>query len=198
MAEWWSYTLSDFLLFSPRTYYRMLERHNEALWPAQLITLGLGLGMLAMLRRPAPRQGRILFGILAALWLFVAWAFLWQRYATINWAAVYVVPLFVLEAALLVWVGVIPTGVAFRLRRDARGGLGIALFIVSLYYPLIAPLAGRPWQQAEVFGITPDPTAVGTLGLLLLAEGRLRWELMPVPILWGLISAATLLAMTTV
>jgi hypothetical protein len=25
MSEWWSYSLSDFLLFSPRTYYRLFD-----------------------------------------------------------------------------------------------------------------------------------------------------------------------------
>ena len=33
MSEWWTYTLSDFLLFSPRTYYRLFELHHRALWP---------------------------------------------------------------------------------------------------------------------------------------------------------------------
>ena len=35
MPEWWTYSLSDFLMFSPRTYYRLFELHNAAIWPAQ-------------------------------------------------------------------------------------------------------------------------------------------------------------------
>jgi hypothetical protein len=46
-----------------------------------------------------------------------------------------------------------------------------------------------------VFGITPDPTALATLGLLAMAEGRRRGALTVVPILWCLLSGATLLAM---
>ena len=38
MSEWWTYTISDFLMFSPRTYYRMLERYNTAIWPGQILT----------------------------------------------------------------------------------------------------------------------------------------------------------------
>ena len=34
--EWWSYASRDFLLFSPRVYWRMFELHNEALWPLPL------------------------------------------------------------------------------------------------------------------------------------------------------------------
>jgi hypothetical protein len=33
MSEWWTYSLSDFLLFSPRTYYRLFELYNLAVWP---------------------------------------------------------------------------------------------------------------------------------------------------------------------
>jgi len=62
-------------------------------------------------------------------------------------------------------------------------------------YPLIAPALGRPWVQSETFGITPDPTAIATLGILLLARGRFRWELSVVPLIWCALSAATLWAM---
>ena len=52
MSEWWTYSLSDFLLFSPRTYYRLFELYNAAIWPAQMLALALGLAILALLRRP--------------------------------------------------------------------------------------------------------------------------------------------------
>ena len=196
MQDWWSYGLSDFLLFSPRTYYRMIERHNEAVWPAQLLTMALGIGILGALRQPSTTQGRIIAGILALLWMWVAWAFLLYRYATINWAIKYVVPLFVVEALLLVWWGVVGGKLSFAVQPTAIGRLGTALFVLSLLlYPALAVIVGRPWNQAEVFGIAPDPTVTATVGLLLLTS-RLRWGLLPVPLLWCGITAATLWAMS--
>jgi hypothetical protein len=196
MSEWWSYTFSDFLLFSPRTYYRLIEHHNEALWPGQIVTIGLGLVIAGLLSRPAPWQGRAVSGIMAALWSWVAWAFLWRRYATINWAATYLVWLFVIEVLLLVWVGVIRGELGFRWRPNAGKTVGLALFIFSLtLYPTLAPLLHRAWRQAEVFGVVPDPTVIATVGLLLLAEGPPHWRLMAVPVLWCLVSGATLSAM---
>jgi hypothetical protein len=62
-------------------------------------------------------------------------------------------------------------------------------------------LGGRPWQQAEIFGLAPDPTAIGTLGFVLLlnrdvgAARWLRWLLWTVAVAWCLISAATLATM---
>jgi hypothetical protein len=196
MDEWWTYTLSDLLLFSPRTYHRMLERHNEAVWPAQMVTLGLGLGILGLMRRSTPRRGRIISTIVAGLWAWVAWSFLWRRYSTINWAATYLAWLFAIEIVLLIWIGVIRARLSFSLRRNATGMVGLALFTLTLaFYPLFAPLAGRSWQQAEMFGVAPDPTVSATLGLLLLAAGRPRWELLVIPILWCSIAGATLWAM---
>jgi hypothetical protein len=196
MPEWWSYTLSDFLLFSPRTYYRLIEHHNEAVWPGQLVTIGLGLVVAVLLSRPTARQGRIVSAILAILWSWVALAFVWRRYATINWAANYLVWLYAIEALVLAWIGVARGRLRFGWRQDAAGLLGTVLLVLSLLlYPALAPLQSRGWRQAEVFGIAPDPTVTATLGLLLLAEGPPHWAPLAVPVLWCLISGATLLAM---
>ena len=48
MPEWWTYGLSDFLMFSPRTYYRQIELYNLAIWPAQLVGAGIGAAILAI------------------------------------------------------------------------------------------------------------------------------------------------------
>ena len=98
MAEWWTYSLSDFLLFSPRTYYRLFELYNRAIWPMQLVALALGAAILGLLRVGAAWQGRAVAVLLAACWAFVAWAFLLERYSTINWAASYFAVAFLLEA----------------------------------------------------------------------------------------------------
>jgi hypothetical protein len=63
--------------------------------------------------------------------------------------------------------------------------------------PLVGLLFGRSWRQVELFGVAPDPTAVATLGVALLAGGRVRWLLLAVPVLWCAFSGATLLAMGT-
>ena len=194
MSEWWTYSLSDFLLFSPRTYYRLFELYNLAIWPTQLAALALGAAILGMLRTRAAWQGRIIMAVLALVWLWVAWAYFLERYETINWAASYFAAGFAVEAALLVFVGGFRQ-VSFRLSQDAsRAGLAISAFAMFLY-PLIAPALGRPWTQSETFGITPDPTAIATLGILLVERGRFRWELSVVPLIWCALSTATLWAM---
>ena len=89
-------------------------------------------------------------------------------------------------------------------RLGPRRAVGAALLVAAIAYPLAAPLLGRPWSQAEVFGLTPDPTAIGTLGVLLLLEAgrerrlppwlRAAWlgALWTVPVAWCLVTGLTL------
>jgi hypothetical protein len=196
VSEWWTYTLQDFLLFSPRTYYRLFELYNREIWPAQILTLGAGVAILPLLRRGGAGPGRVIATILAGCWLWVAWGFHFQRYATINWAAAYFAAAFAVEALLLAWTGVIRGRLQFGAPDSAAGraGLGIALFALVVQ-PLIGPLAGRDWAQAEIFGVAPDPTALATLGILLLAAKRVQWALLLIPASWCAVTGATLWAM---
>jgi hypothetical protein len=139
-------------------------------------------------------QGRTIAAILATCWLFVAWAYLLARYDTINWAASYFAAGFSGEALLLVWTGLIRNRLSVRSGRNAAGAAGLCIFVLALFaWPLVGRLVGRPWLQAEIFGIAPDPTVVATL--LLTAADRTHWELLLVPLLWCVISAATMWAM---
>jgi hypothetical protein len=198
MSEWWTYGLRDLLLFSSRTYYRLFELYNVEWWPLHLLAFALGVAALGLGWRGGDRAGRALAVILALCWLWTGWAFHGRRYASINPAASYFAWAFALEALLLLWT------VAWRGRRaparasrmQQRAGLGIFLFAL-LAFPLMGPLLGRSWKQAEVFGMAPDPTALATLGMLLLAGVRPLGWLFPIPVAWCLVSGATLWAMAS-
>ena len=148
MSEWWTYSLSDFLLFSPRTYYRLLELYNLAIWPTQLAALAtrrshsghaetgqhggadhhgrprtpVAVGCLGLFPR-ALRNDQLGF------WLF--------RHRLCR------------GGSTLIWVGGFRE-VSFRLSPDAsRAGLAISAFAMFLY-PLIAPALGRPWTDRDL------------------------------------------------
>jgi hypothetical protein len=125
----------------------------------------------------------------------VAWSFLLNRYAAINWAIAYVAPVFFLQAALLLVAAVLPRGLTFD-RRDSIGRAGLPLSLAGLLlYPCLPLAFGRPWTNVETFGIAPDPTVIVTLGLLLASRGPWLAALLPVPLLWCLLSGLTFLAM---
>ena len=125
MPEWWTYSLSDLQAFTLETYYRLFERYNAAIWPAQIAAVAIGLSIPLLLRRPGLRTGRLVAAILAACWVWVAIGFHASRYAEIHRAAVYFGWGFGLEALLLVGSGVLGgrTGdvyVRVRVRPDPR------------------------------------------------------------------------------
>jgi hypothetical protein len=193
MSEWWTYTLTDFLLFSPRTYYRLFELYNTDVWPTQVLALVLGLAILAGTIVSTPWSGRVIAAMLAVFWLIVAWAYLLQRYDTINWAARYFAIGFALEAVLLAWTGIIRNHLRAETGTVAKVGVAIIVYALAIH-PLIASLSGRPWTQAEIFGLAPDPTVIATLGVLLAAT-RPNWHLLILPLLWCAISGLTLWTM---
>ncbi len=204
MTEWWTYRPSDFLMFSPRIYWRLFESLNLAAWPAQPLIVASVLAWLGWVMRQAGAFGaataRIGLVAVASAWLAVAWLFFAQRYAPINWAAAYATPAFALQALALLALALMG---GMRGQGDAlRRHTGLALLSWALLaHPLMSAVGGRPWLQAEVFGLAPDPTAIGTLGLLLMLRAdtaparRALRVLWPLPWLWCVISAATLWTM---
>jgi hypothetical protein len=188
MSEWWTYSLSDFLMFSSRSYYRLIESYNAAIWPAHLLALVAGVIVIGAIARPRHSLQRSAALVLAAAWGWVAWAYHVERYAEINTAAPYFAAAFAVQALLLCWLAYRPGNAAPAPQPLAFGLSGLAI----LAYPLLALARdGGTWRQAEVFGIVPDPTVVATLGMLLAWRAPAIFWLIPVS--WCLVSGATLM-----
>jgi hypothetical protein len=188
MSQWWTYSLSDFLMFSARTYFRQFELLNRAVWPLHLVALIAGMLLIHGMLRPRKRASVIAFGVLAISWAWVAWAYHAGRYADINTGAPYFAAAFGVQALLLAWM-------MLRKQPAAQGGIArrapVAIMVLALFaYPLLAPLNGRSLWQAEVFAIAPDPTVAATFAALLC--WRAPWALWIVPLLWSAASGATL------
>jgi len=192
MSEWWTYTLSDFLMFSQRSYYRLIALYNEAVWPAHLLALVSGLVVIGCIARPdmrTRRTRRIALLILAAAWAWVGWAYHLERYADINTAGPYFALAFGVQAVALCIMALGPHGAApaGTQKQVALGLTGLAV----IAYPLLALGSGRGWNQVEVFGIAPDPTAIATLGVLLACRAHPVYWLLPLA--WCAVSGATLM-----
>ncbi|QOY94214.1 hypothetical protein IM543_22460 [Massilia sp. UMI-21] len=189
MSEWWSYSLSDFLMFSARTYYRQFALMNRALWPLQLPALAAGVAILACMLRVRPAGTRCAFALLGLAWLWVGWGYHLQRYADIHTGAPYFAAGFFIQAGLLGWMAARrpapPPTAGF-----AAGAALLIVFLALTAYPVLAPLDGRSGWQAEIFAIAPDPTVAATLGVLLF--WRAPWLLWVIPLLWCAASSATL------
>jgi hypothetical protein len=181
------------LPFSQDAFFALFEQYNRAIWPAQIVAYVLGLAALALAVRPVARAGRAGRGRIVAAILALAWAWNGAVYhvlffATINFWADIFGAFFILEALLLLWSGVIRGELAFRLTYDAFSRIGVAFAIFALaIYPLIGWLLGHAWPRAPMFGVTPCPMTIFTMGMLLLIAGRTPLHLVAIPVLWSLI-----------
>ena len=139
-------------------------------------------------RREDTGGDRVTAVVLALFWLWTGVVFHGQEFALLNWAAPACAALFVLQALLVLWTGVVRGRLQLRLSggiRGAVGGLLVALAIAG--YPLFDHFAGQGWPAVRLFPVAPAPLAVFTLGMLLFARPRPPLHLVAIPLLWTLI-----------
>ena len=194
MSEWWTYRLSDLILFSRDVYYRTFGLYHHGIWPAHVVlVLLVALAALACRRaRDDASRGRIVVGLFTVCWVWIAVAFHAHRYATVNWAAKYFAGAFLLQAVLLAWLAV-RGRVAIDARSIHRLLLGLAVLAVAA--PFTGLMTGRQWDQVELLGVTPDPTATATILALGLSSPRVTRLAIMIPVLWCLVGGLTLFAL---
>jgi peptidoglycan/LPS O-acetylase OafA/YrhL len=193
MPEWGSYSLQDFLMFAPRVYWRLVEQYLHDTWPAALLAQTGAVFALMLAMRTSERASRVLMLLLAVAWAWVGWAFLWHRYAQINWGARYLAAAFALQAAALLALALSPGRRRAQLQERMRWLGGTLALVAVLAWPFAGLAFGRTWQQAELAGMAADPTALASLGLLpslCLSRGR-RAALCIIPLLTLVLGAAT-------
>lgn len=200
MSEWWTYSLSDFLMFSAGTYWRLLELHNQAWFPFQPLFSLPAVWLLWAVARRSAHAWRVPAVLMGFSWVWVAWAFHLERYA-INWAARYVGWAFAAQGLALVTLGMTGRRL-YTSRSGVAGASGVCLLAMVVLYPLLSLVLQRPWGQSEWAGLMPDPTALAAIGLLLCLRTvngepwRLaRVLLLVVPMVWCTVSGATLWTM---
>jgi hypothetical protein len=183
------------LPFTREEFLAVFVQYNAGVWPAQIVAYVLGIAMVILVIVPAPGRNRLVALGLAAMWAWTGIVYQWGYFAAINKAAPVFAALFVLQAALLLYFGVVREGVKFRPSRGPRAWVGWTLVgYAAVLYPLIGLRLGHTLDAVPMFGITPCPVTIFTLGLLLLAAPMPR-GLLAIPFLWSLVggSAAFLL-----
>ena len=196
MDEWWTYGIADLVLFTPETYFRLFELYHRDWWPVQLACLAMAVAIMLCLWLKSTWGGRVIALLLAASWAWAGWAFLHLRFAPIHWVADWYAVAFFLQALLLFIYGISRRGMKFETGNSVRAGIGVFVLLGALLaMPATAYLTGRDWMQAELFAMTPDATALATLGLLLLTKDRVAVWLVVIPVAWCIVTGATLWAL---
>lgn len=187
------------LPFGPDAFFALFEQYNRAIWPAQIAAYGLALAALALAARPAAWSGRAIAGILALAWAWNGAVYHMTYFVTINFWADIFGAFFLLQALLLLWIGVVRGRLMFRIGNEAASWIGAGLAVFAMIvYPAIGCALGHSWPRAPMFGVAPCPMTIFTMGMLLLVAGRVPLYLAVIPVLWSLIggTAAWFLGVT--
>lgn len=173
-----------------------LYNSHAAVWPAQFVAYALGLAMVLLIFRRTATARRTIGAGLALMWLWTGIAYHWLHFAPVNPAAIGFGLLFVAQGLLFLQLAITGRGPDFGPAPGFGGMLGWALVgYAALLYPLVGYWSGHRYPAMPMFGITPCPLTLFTLGLLLLTVTRVPWRLLVVPVAWSLVggSAALLL-----
>lgn len=188
-----TYSVGNFIPFLPASYFRLFERQFQALWPLHPVLIALGIAAITL---AVLGEGRVVAVILAAAVATAAISFHFRLYAELTPVGRVFGWVFLAQGILLlVWSFFGRFDGRPRLDVSAWIGMALAVFGVAVY-PLMALVSERTLAGAEYFALAPDPTACVTLGVLLVIA-RPLWLLLllPVPLLWCVVSGATLKAL---
>ena len=175
------------LPYTADVFFNLMGRYNAAMGQGMAAAVALALAATVLAVRPRPGGDRAITGILALGWLWAGAVFHNDYFAPLNFAAPIYAAGFVLQSALLLLTGVGLKKLQFRPAADMQTvtGLGIAA-LALIGNPVLGWLAGWPVAQTQVVGLAPNPTAMLTLGLLLLARPSVPLHLMALPVAWAL------------
>lgn len=183
------------LPFSRDAFLEVFGAYNTFLWPvAAVLWIATLVAFVACLRGQS--RDAWTFGLLAFLW---AWSGLVYHAALFTWinpAAWGFALVFVIEAGLLTWFGVVRRTLHVSSREGTLSTqLGNGLIAYGLSYPLLSLIGPNTYPLVPTFGV-PCPTTLVTIGFLLLVH-PVPLSVTIVPLMWTAIggSAAFVLGM---
>lgn len=186
------------LPFTIDQFLDVFRRYNTAIWPAQWVLLAIALVIAALVYRDRPKDHRWVHGLLAVLWLWMAFAYHIAFFASVNRAAVGFGAAFAIQGVLFAWYAFHTPAEHVRTHSGGAGHLGVVLVAYALFvYPALGYMFGHRYPASPTFG-APCPTTIFTLGIVVWWGGSIPLALLVIPLAWAIIgtSAATSLGMT--
>jgi hypothetical protein len=176
------------LPFTAEQFLGVFEQYNRAIWPLQVVAYVLGGTAILLTLRPRPYSDKIISGILVVLWLWTGLMYHALFFAPINPIATLFGAVFVGQAAIWAFAGVVQGRLRFRIGRDIRSVVGGALIVYAMVlYPLIGHLLGHGYLRSPSFGLTPCPLTIFTFGLLLWSRLRVPRYVLVIPVAWSIV-----------
>ena len=182
--------------FTTQQFLDVFRAYNEAVWPLQLVFVALAIvALILAVRGRSENARRFTAAVLAFFWLWMGVVYHLLFFKAINPLATAFGILFIAQALLIGWLGVMRPSISYapEHRWNAVAGWTLAIYALAAY-PLIAYASGQRYPAVPTFGL-PCPTTIFTIAILLWMPRTSPRALLVIPILWSILglSAATAL-----
>ena len=172
--------------FTAAQFIDMFTRYNAAIGPMPLVAYALGALALGLVLRGRRAVDAVVGLVLAGMWAFTGIVCHLMYFSPINPAARIFAIAFVIQAVVFAVEG-LRGRLHFGFTPDARGITGLVLALWAMVgYPLAGLALGHGYPNGPVFGLTPCPLVIFTLGLLLMSRRAPRFVGI-IPVLWAVV-----------
>ena len=181
--------------FNEHQFLEVFKNYNEAIWPVQVLTICLALMIVvaAMTKRGAYVWS--VLPVLTAFWLVNGIGYHVLFFAEINPIAKIFGALFILQAVLFALLTFRYKGVFDALSHiKYRFGLLMTIYAIAVY-PAWGLVARHGYPYSPMLGVSPCPTTIFTLGVMLMARPALPRWLFIIPMLWALIGMSAAMSL---
>lgn len=175
------------LPFTTDQFFGVFRAYNQAVFPFQFGLYFLAVVAVLFAFRQSGSRNKWISFILSFFWLWMGIVYHLVFFTGINKAAYVFGVLFIIQAGLFFYWGVLNDTLQYSFKTTWKGVLGAIIIGFGLIlYPLLSYYNGHVYPYSPTFGL-PCPTTIFTLGILFWVENKPPKSLWIIPLVWSAI-----------
>jgi hypothetical protein len=175
-------------MISVTEFFHRWTEYNPAIWPMQIITYVMAIGVIASLFTKWKHSGRLIAGVIAFLWLWSGLVAIILFFGTVSSQYYFWGTLWIIQGAVFIYYGLLKPGFQFRSSKDLSTYLGFLFILYALIvYPIIGTLNGHGFPGGPIFGVAPCPVCIFTFGIFMMTLRRIPVYIFIFPLIWSIL-----------
>jgi hypothetical protein len=173
--------------FTGEQFLNVFRDYNNSVWPMQIVFYAVGFLIIIFAFWKNKYSDIAINGFMAFFWLWMGIVYHLVFFTAINKAAYIFGAIFIIQASLFVYFGLIRRSLTFSIEDNFNFITGLLIIIYAFaIYPIFSIILGHHYPAAPTLGL-PCPTTIFTLGLLLWMDKKLPLPILFIPALWSFI-----------
>ena len=175
-------------MISVTEWYHRWTEYNPAVWPMQIITYILAVGVIALLFIKWKHSGRLIAGVIAFLWLWSGLVAIMLFFGTVSSQYYFWGTLWIIQGMVFIYYGLFKPGFQFQFSKKITSYIGFLLILYALIiYPIVGILSGHGFPGGPIFGVAPCPVCIFTFGIFMMTRKRVPAYIFVFPLIWSLL-----------